>query len=296
MALEHSYYWQFPLNSDQFNKVIEGLVSPGVYDGFIVTAASMTLAINVGAGQVSGTSGRCLLPNGTTVWNTQALVNAAACGVNTSASPRIDAVVMEYIHGSDPNVNKPRVKILDGTPALNPVIPTLDPDSQLLLATIRLPGGATSINDSMITNVERVVQVTGAAARFPHPSGTVDTLSYDKTTKPADPGLVASIDLRTNTYIPASMMMTAAKMAMEGIYAGAFSITHTFNTYNKPSASVVSLVDAGVTVNVTYGYNDNQTLASRVMTIPSRYTLTETYEYTNQYSMLPNVIQTIEVL
>lgn len=289
MALEHSYFWQFPLNSDQFNKVIEGLVAPGVYDGFIITASSMTLAINVGVG-------RCLLPNGTTVWNTQALVNAAACGVNSSGNPRIDAVVMEYIHGSDPNVNKPRVKILDGTPAVNPVAPTLDTDNQTLLALIRLPGGATSINGSMITNVERVVQVTGAQARFPHPTGTVDTLSYDKTTNPDDPALLASLDLRTNTYIPASMMMTAAKMAMEGIYAGSFSVTHTFNTYNKPSASVISLVDAGVVVNVTYGYNENQTLASRIMTIPSRYTLTETYTYSNPYSSLPDVVQTVEAL
>ena len=72
--------------------------------------------------------------------------------------PRIDRVVVSW--QTTNYVALPDVVILKGTPASNPVAPTLTNDSmlrQISLAAIRIPAGATAIDASMITD-ERLDQ------------------------------------------------------------------------------------------------------------------------------------------
>lgn len=154
--------WSFPNNQDEYvgaEDVMRWLHgrSSGVFgaDGNAAVAPvldTMAVTVSDGNGWISNSNF-----DGVVWWINNEKENGSKLQLSVDMSdavlPRIDRVVVSW--QTTNYVALPEVIILKGTPASNPVAPTLTNNNilrQISLAAIRIPAGSTAITAAMITD------------------------------------------------------------------------------------------------------------------------------------------------
>lgn len=145
---------------------------PGVRYGtgspLLVQASSgMNISVNPGVAWVQGTV------SATAGMYTCCLDTASTITVATSdpSNPRIDNVICQIVDNGN-NTSTTRVTLQTGTPAPSPVAPTL-PANSLLLATVTVGAGVSSINAGNITDARAFTAATGGILPMANVSGGI---------------------------------------------------------------------------------------------------------------------------
>lgn len=140
-------------NADDVNTFLEGLVGDGLYanvdDMFAVTPGS-GMSVNVAAGKAS------LLHH----WFRSDAVETLSIGASHAVLNRYDVIVIR-MDKSDRSI---ALGVITGTPASSPQVPSIRRDDDyydLALAYISVPAGASSIGQSLITDVRLNSAVCG---------------------------------------------------------------------------------------------------------------------------------------
>lgn len=215
-------------------------VRPGVGSPLLVSAASgMNITVNNGVGFVQGSAA---LDAG--LW---ALVLDSATTLTATAadpsSPRIDNVCLTVVDNGD-NTSTYVVQIQAGTPASSPAAPAL-PANSLLLATIQVNAGATSITSGNITD-RRVFTVAAggilpvtSSAQYPG-SGQENQYIHDMGTHRLRRlnGSGGTVPPNTAPFAAVSTHVTSP-------------VTCTSNTVKQAVASVTVTVDGATQVKVS---------------------------------------------
>ena len=153
-------------NAEQMASIFDGLIKDGVYD-----TVGDIFAVTPGTGmQVLVGSGRAWFDH---TWNNNDAQYPLAITAADVSLPRYDAVVLETNHSDTVRTN--RLRVLTGTPASNPVKPTMTSTANVKqhpLAYIKVTAGATSITASMI-------QVVVGTSECPFVTGIIDTAQID---------------------------------------------------------------------------------------------------------------------
>lgn len=153
-------------NAEQMASIFDGLIKDGVYD-----TVGDIFAVTPGTGmQVLVGSGRAWFDH---TWNNNDAPYPLAITAADVSLPRYDAVVLETNHSDTVRTN--RLRVLTGTPARNPVKPTMTSTANVKqhpLAYIRVTAGATAIKQSMI-------QVVVGTSECPFVTGIIDTAQID---------------------------------------------------------------------------------------------------------------------
>ena len=153
-------------NAEQMASIFDGLIKDGVYD-----TVGDIFAVTPGTGmQVLVGSGRAWFDH---TWNNNDAPYPLAITAADVSLPRYDAVVLETNHSDTVRTN--RLRVLTGTPASNPVKPTMTSTANVKqhpLAYIRVTAGATAIKQSMI-------QVVVGTSECPFVTGIIDTAQID---------------------------------------------------------------------------------------------------------------------
>lgn len=153
-------------NAEQMASIFDGLIKDGVYD-----TVGDIFAVTPGTGmQVLVGSGRAWFDH---TWNNNDAQYPLAIAAADVSLPRYDAVVLETNHSDTVRTN--RLRVLTGTPARNPVKPTMASSANVKqhpLAYIRVTAGATAIKQSMI-------QVVVGTSECPFVTGIIDTAQID---------------------------------------------------------------------------------------------------------------------
>lgn len=153
-------------NAEQMASIFDGLIKDGVYD-----TVGDIFAVTPGTGmQVLVGSGRAWFDH---TWNNNDAQYPLAITAADVSLPRYDAVVLETNHSDTVRTN--RLRVLTGTPASNPVKPTMTSTANVKqhpLAYIRVTAGATAITQSMI-------QVVVGTSECPFVTGIIDTAQID---------------------------------------------------------------------------------------------------------------------
>lgn len=153
-------------NAEQMASIFDGLIKDGVYD-----TVGEIFAVTPGTGmQVLVGSGRAWFDH---TWNNNDAQYPLAITVADVSLPRYDAVVLETNHSDTVRTN--RLRVLTGTPASNPVKPTMTSTANVKqhpLAYIKVTAGATAITQSMI-------QVVVGTSECPFVTGIIDTAQID---------------------------------------------------------------------------------------------------------------------
>lgn len=153
-------------NAEQMASIFDGLIKDGVYD-----TVGDIFAVTPGTGmQVLVGSGRAWFDH---TWNNNDAQYPLAITAADVSLPRYDAVVLETNHSDTVRTN--RLRVLTGTPARNPVKPTMTSTANVKqhpLAYIRVTAGATAIKQSMI-------QVVVGTSECPFVTGIIDTAQID---------------------------------------------------------------------------------------------------------------------
>ena len=143
-----SFQYRDPEDTELVNRHLEGIVDPGVKQGFEVTLGSgNTISIRPG---VLFTQDCCRIEE------TEQLVDACDIPANESAHPRCDLVVCEhrYLRSVDPPAALYR--IVQGEPGETPVLPDVPIDC-IALAFCYIPAGATQYTEivNFITHLKQ---------------------------------------------------------------------------------------------------------------------------------------------
>lgn len=153
-------------NAEQMASIFDGLIKDGVYD-----TVGDIFAVTPGTGmQVLVGSGRAWFDH---TWNNNDAQYPLAITAADVSLPRYDAVVLETNHSDTVRTN--RLRVLTGTPASNPVKPTMTSTANVKqhpLAYIKVTAGATAITQSMI-------QVVVGTSECPFVTGIIDTAQID---------------------------------------------------------------------------------------------------------------------
>ena len=153
-------------NAEQMASIFDGLIKDGVYD-----TVGDIFAVTPGTGmQVLVGSGRAWFDH---TWNNNDAPYPLAITAADVSLPRYDAVVLETNHSDTVRTN--RLRVLTGTPARNPVKPTMTSTANVKqhpLAYIKVTAGATAITQSMI-------QVVVGTSECPFVTGIIDTAQID---------------------------------------------------------------------------------------------------------------------
>ena len=153
-------------NAEQMASIFDGLIKDGVYD-----TIGDIFAVTPGTGmQVLVGSGRAWFDH---TWNNNDAPYPLAITAADVSLPRYDAVVLETNHSDTVRTN--RLRVLTGTPASNPVKPTMTSTANVKqhpLAYIKVTAGATAITQSMI-------QVVVGTSECPFVTGIIDTAQID---------------------------------------------------------------------------------------------------------------------
>lgn len=153
-------------NAEQMASIFDGLIKDGVYD-----TVGDIFAVTPGTGmQVLVGSGRAWFDH---TWNNNDAPYQLAITDADVSLPRYDAVVLETNHSDTVRTN--RLRVLTGTPASNPVKPTMTSTANVKqhpLAYIKVTAGATAITQSMI-------QVVVGTSECPFVTGIIDTAQID---------------------------------------------------------------------------------------------------------------------
>lgn len=153
-------------NAEQMASIFDGLIKDGVYD-----TVGEIFAVTPGTGmQVLVGSGRAWFDH---TWNNNDASYPLAITAADVSLPRYDAVVLETNHSDTVRTN--RLRVLTGTPASNPVKPTMTSSANVKqhpLAYIKVTAGATAITQSMI-------QVVVGTSECPFVTGIIDTAEID---------------------------------------------------------------------------------------------------------------------
>lgn len=153
-------------NAEQMASIFDGLIKDGVYD-----TVGDIFAVTPGTGmQVLVGSGRAWFDH---TWNNNDAQYPLAITAADVSLPRYDAVVLETNHSDTVRTN--RLRVLTGTPASNPVKPTMASTANVKqhpLAYIKVTAGATAITQSMI-------QVVVGTSECPFVTGIIDTAQID---------------------------------------------------------------------------------------------------------------------
>lgn len=153
-------------NAEQMASIFDGLIKDGVYD-----TVGDIFAVTPGTGmQVLVGSGRAWFDH---TWNNNDAQYPLAITAADVSLPRYDAVVLETNHSDTVRTN--RLRVLTGTPASNPVKPTMTSTANVKqhpLAYIKVTAGAKSITQSMI-------QVVVGTSECPFVTGIIDTAQID---------------------------------------------------------------------------------------------------------------------
>ena len=153
-------------NAEQMASIFDGLIEDGVYD-----TIGEIFAVTPGTGmQVLVGSGRAWFDH---TWNNNDAPYPLAITAADVSLPRYDAVVLETNHSDTVRTN--RLRVLTGTPASNPVKPTMTSTANVKqhpLAYIKVTAGATAITQSMI-------QVVVGTSECPFVTGIIETAQID---------------------------------------------------------------------------------------------------------------------
>lgn len=153
-------------NAEQISAIFDGLIADGVYD----TIGDM-FAVRPGSGmQVTVGTGRAWFNH---TWNDNDSVLPLFVEAADITLDRYDTVVLEVNAGI--NVRTNSIKIVTGTAATEPAKPELvdtDDIHQHPLAYIRVKGGASAIDSTMI-------QVVVGTSECPYVTGIIETASID---------------------------------------------------------------------------------------------------------------------
>lgn len=157
-------------------------VRPGVGSPLLVAASSgMNITVNNGIAFAQGTASLDAGPYPVVLDATITLTVTTA----DPSNPRIDNVCLTVVDNGD-NTSTFVVQIQAGTPASSPVAPTL-PANSLLLATIQVAAGASSISSGNITDQRLFATALGgillcsSSAQYPA-SGPSSQYLHDGTT------------------------------------------------------------------------------------------------------------------
>ena len=132
--------------ASQFGEMFNGLIKDGVFE----TVGKGMLVAPVSGLSVKVQSGRAWF-DGT--WTSIVGDESLTCAAANTVHPRIDTVVLEV--NKDVNTRANSVKIIQGTPATNPLRPVLtntESIKQYPLADIRVAANATDLTQSSIVN------------------------------------------------------------------------------------------------------------------------------------------------
>lgn len=153
-------------NAEQMASIFDGLIKDGVYD-----TIGEIFAVTPGTGmQVLVGSGRAWFDH---TWNNNDAPYPLAITAADVSLPRYDAVVLETNHSDTVRTN--RLRVVTGTPASNPVKPTMTSTANVKqhpLAYIKVTAGATAITQSMI-------QVVVGTSECPFVTGIIETAQID---------------------------------------------------------------------------------------------------------------------
>lgn len=153
-------------NAEQMASIFDGLIKDGVYD-----TVGEIFAVTPGTGmQVLVGSGRAWFDH---TWNNNDASYPLAITAADVSLPRYDAVVLETNHSDTVRTN--RLRVVTGTPASNPVKPTMTSSANVKqhpLAYIKVTAGAKAITQSMI-------QVVVGTSECPFVTGIIDTAEID---------------------------------------------------------------------------------------------------------------------
>lgn len=153
-------------NAEQMSSIFDGLIKDGVYD-----TIGDIFAVTPGTGmQVLVGSGRAWFDH---TWNNNDAQYPLAITAADVSLPRYDAVILETNHSDTVRTN--RLRVLTGTPASNPVKPTMTSTANVKqhpLAYIKVTAGATAITQSMI-------QVVVGTSECPFVTGIIETAQID---------------------------------------------------------------------------------------------------------------------
>lgn len=275
MALINRYRWEFPLNSEEFIRVLNLLMAPGVYHGFEVVASSLPNNLDVLPGAA--------LVHGALVENDGLLVKVAGVSPTGAGGPRTDFVVLDYEHGADPTANAPRIRVVPGD--VNEGDPALSP-TQVLIARIDMPPSTAVLTNNMITNVPRVARGAVGALEFLRPaySGTEPADIPHRVSLTADgKALNSDPNLRVlHSKAPADLLLMNARAVLEGHYAGNCLVVHTLDAAGRPTATQITISDVSPaqTVNISYVYDEDHDwrLSSETLNLGS-HTVEVSYTY-----------------
>lgn len=151
----------------QFGQIFDGIINDGVFmsiGGKLMVTASAGMKVSVA-------TGRAWFDSTWTYNDSIMLLDVTASEVLLN---RVDAVVLE-VDATD-TVRANSIKIIKGTPATNPVAPTLTNSGKVYqhpLAHVYVAAGATSISTSNITNKV-------GTSECPFVTGILETMNIDE--------------------------------------------------------------------------------------------------------------------
>lgn len=148
MAFRYGFYNSLhgdqEYNAEDFSKIFDGLITDGVFDSI---GEAMAVVPGEGFGVIVKT-GKAWFNH---TWNINSTYQLLRLSAADPVRPRYDAVVLEVDAREESRKNS--LKIIKGTPAVNPVYPTLTNEGDLHqypLAYVRVNAGATSVVESNI--------------------------------------------------------------------------------------------------------------------------------------------------
>lgn len=153
-------------DAEQMSSIFDGVILDGIYESigerFVVTTSGVNREIVVGTGRAWF--------NHTWTLNDDPMI--LECGVADPLSPRIDAVVIEV--NKDESIRDNFIKVIEGTPATNPVKPTLSKGPNVYqhpLCYIYRPADVDIVKQANITNC--------VGTETPFVTGILETRSID---------------------------------------------------------------------------------------------------------------------
>lgn len=148
MAFRYGFYNSLhgdqEYNAEDFSKIFDGLITDGVFDSI---GEAMAVVPGEGFGVIVKT-GKAWFNH---TWNINSTYQLLRLSAADPVRPRYDAVVLEVDAREESRKNS--LKIIKGTPAVNPVYPTLTNEGDLHqypLAYVRVNAGATDVSESNI--------------------------------------------------------------------------------------------------------------------------------------------------
>jgi len=218
--------------ADFMNRDADWIV-PGVLSSadLQVTAQSpAALAVNVAVGSVWLAQGYRLTNDATLAL---AIVTADA------TNPRIDVIVTGINTAGNPYT--PEIKVITGTAAATPVVPTT-PAGYLLLAQVSVAAGATSIAQASITDERVIASLKVTASQI----GAVPESSVGATNG------VAGLDV--NKKVLSTNIPAATATVIGGVKAGAGISVATDGTISTALASAKNDLVTGITAQTVFTF------------------------------------------